>query len=97
MNTKLYETKNNLPANTRSEMINLLNQNLADILDLQLQAKHAHWNVKGPGFFSLHELFDKVAEELEGSRARWNRPGHRATDGGELTAPRISRRLERGR
>jgi starvation-inducible DNA-binding protein len=66
MNTKLYETKNNLPANTRSEMINLLNQNLADILDLQLQAKHAHWNVKGPGFFSLHELFDKVAEELEG-------------------------------
>ena len=66
MNTKLHETKNNLPVNTRSKMINLLNVNLADCLDLQLHAKHAHWNVKGPNFFSLHELFDKVAEELEG-------------------------------
>ena len=47
-------------------MIDLLNQNLADISDLQLQAKQAHWNVKGPAFFSLHELFDKAAEELEG-------------------------------
>lgn len=66
MNTKLNTTKNALPATTRVEMVNLLNQNLADILDLQLQAKHAHWNVKGPSFFSLHELFDKVAEEVEG-------------------------------
>lgn len=36
------------------------------IIDLHSQAKQAHWNVKGPSFFSLHELFDKVAEELEG-------------------------------
>jgi len=43
----------------------LLNQQLADLLDLGLQAKQAHWNVKGPNFIGLHELFDKVAEELE--------------------------------
>jgi starvation-inducible DNA-binding protein len=42
-----------------------LNQQLADVLDLGLQAKQAHWNVKGPHFIGLHELFDKVAEELE--------------------------------
>jgi len=42
----------------------MLNQSLADILDLGLQAKQAHWNVKGPHFMGLHELFDKVAEEL---------------------------------
>lgn len=66
MKTKLNQTKNRLPEQTRRQVIDLLNQNLADILDLQLQAKHAHWNVKGVSFFSLHELFDKVAEELEG-------------------------------
>jgi starvation-inducible DNA-binding protein len=66
MKTKLNPTKNNLPEETRRKVIDLLNQNLADILDLQLQAKHAHWNVKGPNFFSLHQLFDKVAEEMEG-------------------------------
>ena len=38
-----------------------LNQRLADAIDLQLQAKHAHWNVKGPSFFGLHQLFDMVA------------------------------------
>ena len=65
MKPKLYETKNNLSEPVRREMIDLLNQQLADVLDLGLQAKQAHWNVKGPHFIGLHELFDKVAEELE--------------------------------
>src|SRR5262249_42480070 len=47
-------------------MIELLNQQLADALDLGLQTKQAHWNVKGPHFIGLHELFDKIAEEVEG-------------------------------
>ena len=34
-------------------------------LDLQMQMKQAHWNVKGPNFIGLHELFDKVAESVE--------------------------------
>ena len=42
-----------------------LNQKLADIIDLQTQLKQAHWNVKGPHFIGLHELFDKIAEDLE--------------------------------
>jgi starvation-inducible DNA-binding protein len=46
-------------------MVALLNQQLADTLDLQTQLKQAHWNVKGPHFIALHELFDKLAEELE--------------------------------
>lgn len=66
MKSKLNQTKNDLPEQTRRKVIDLLNQSLADTLDLHLQAKQAHWNVKGPSFFSLHELFDKVAEELEG-------------------------------
>src|ERR1700749_162219 len=65
MNTKLIPTKNDLPESTRGAMTQLLNQQLADLLDLGLQTKQAHWNVKGPHFIGLHELFDKVAEELE--------------------------------
>ena len=47
-------------------MISLLNQQLADTFDLYSQVKQAHWNVKGPQFIALHELFDKLAEELQG-------------------------------
>jgi starvation-inducible DNA-binding protein len=63
--TVLYETENDLPKNTRAELIALINQRLADAIDLQAQLKQAHWNVKGPHFIGLHELFDKIAEEVE--------------------------------
>jgi starvation-inducible DNA-binding protein len=43
-------------------VIDLLNQQLADTLDLYTQTKQAHWNIKGIEFFQLHELFDKLAE-----------------------------------
>ena len=46
-------------------VVKLLNARLADAIDLSLQAKQAHWNVKGPHFIALHELFDKVAEHAE--------------------------------
>jgi len=65
MKPKLLPTQNNLRKQTRRAMIELLNQHLADVLDLGLQVKQAHWNVKGPHFIGLHELFDKVAEGLE--------------------------------
>ncbi|HVY70135.1 MAG TPA: DNA starvation/stationary phase protection protein Dps [Verrucomicrobiae bacterium] len=61
----LYETENDLPKNARTELIELINQRLADAVDLQMQLKQAHWNVKGPHFIGLHELFDKIAGEVE--------------------------------
>ena len=61
----MYRTKNDLPEAVRSKVIELLNQRLADALDLNMQTKHAHWNVKGPHFIALHELFDQVAENIE--------------------------------
>lgn len=59
----MHPTKNDLPAATRESMIGLLNARLADALALQLAAKQAHWNVKGPQFHALHTLFDAVAAE----------------------------------
>lgn len=54
-----------LSESVRSQLIPLLNQTLATTLDLKTQTKQAHWNVKGPQFLQLHELFDEMAGELE--------------------------------
>ena len=62
---KMYETENDIAQQRRTELSVLLNRRLADAIDLQLQLKQAHWNVKGPHFIGLHELFDKIAEEVE--------------------------------
>jgi starvation-inducible DNA-binding protein len=62
---KMYETENDISKSSRSELNALMNQRLASAVDLQMQMKQAHWNVKGPSFIGLHELFDKVAEAVE--------------------------------
>src|SRR5437899_3910091 len=62
----LYPTKNDLPEASRREVVGLLNQRLADCIDLQTQCKQAHWNVKGPTFIALHKLFDEINEDVEG-------------------------------
>src|SRR5262245_59502806 len=59
-----FPTRNNIPAENRTKLISLLNQQLADTFDLVSQTKFAHWNVKGPNFIALHKLFDKLAETL---------------------------------
>ena len=61
----MYTTKNSFPEKSRQQVIAILQQNLADATDLMIQAKQAHWNVKGPNFIALHELFDKVSEDTE--------------------------------
>lgn len=60
MDMILRHTRNSLPEVTRIEVIALLQARLADSIDLMMQAKQAHWNLKGPHFFSLHGVFDKV-------------------------------------
>ncbi len=53
-------SKIDLTPDHRAQVCTILNARLADIIDLTLQAKQAHWNVKGPGFIALHKLFDEV-------------------------------------
>jgi starvation-inducible DNA-binding protein len=61
---KTFQTNIDLKPAVREQMIDLLNQQLADTFDLFSQTKQAHWNVKGLQFFQLHELYDKLAGEL---------------------------------
>lgn len=65
MNSTFWPSRNDLPDTVRLQLVPLLNRQLADAIDLGLQAKQAHWNVKGPQFVSLHALFDEIAEILE--------------------------------
>jgi len=60
----MYKTKIDLSEKTRRNVIAVLNDLLAEAIDLQSQVKQAHWNVKGPHFIALHELFDKISDGL---------------------------------
>ena len=57
--------KNTRPNEQQTKLIEILNRRLADAIDLQLQSRQAYWNVKGPHFMALRELFDKVAQGVE--------------------------------
>lgn len=57
----MRQTLIDLPESDRAALVVLLNARLADAIDLSLQAKQAHWNVRGPHFVALHALFDQVA------------------------------------
>ena len=57
-----------LSENARTEMVGVLNDRLADTIDLSHAVKQAHWNLKGTGFIGVHELLDDVTAHLrEGS------------------------------
>jgi starvation-inducible DNA-binding protein len=64
MTAKLNLSRNDLSLQKRQEMVSLLNQRLAEVIDLGLQSKQAHWNVKGPHFIGLHKLFDRVSGQI---------------------------------
>lgn len=58
----MHKTHNDLSAKVRETVSSGLNQLLADAADLSLQAKQAHWALRGPDFIALHKLFDSVYE-----------------------------------
>ena len=74
--SKLIASHVNLKEPVRRKVVDFLNQALADTLDLQLQIKQAHWNVRGHDFISVHLLLDQIEEDVE--------------KGADLVAERIS-------
>src|ERR1700722_21005970 len=61
----MHQTRNDLQANTRSVTIELLNARLADVIDLALLTKQAHWNLKGPRFIAIHEMLDGFRTQID--------------------------------
>ena len=61
----MQPTRNTLPEATRRQSVDVLNKYLAAAIDLHGQMKQAHWNVRGPNFIAIHQLFDKVSTEVE--------------------------------
>ena len=61
----MHPTHNTLSETIRAQSIELLNKHLAAAIDLHAQVKQAHWNVRGPDFIAIHELFDRVSETVE--------------------------------
>jgi starvation-inducible DNA-binding protein len=54
-----------IASNTKTEMIGLLNERLAEAIDLALITKQAHWNLKGPTFIAVHEFLDEVRDDVD--------------------------------
>jgi starvation-inducible DNA-binding protein len=50
----------------RLQMVEMLNQILADTITMRDLYKKSHWQVSGPTFYQLHLLFDKHFEEQSG-------------------------------
>ncbi len=61
----MFFTHNTLSENIRTKSVALLNRHVAAAIDLHAQVKQAHWNVRGPNFIAVHELFDRIAAEIE--------------------------------
>jgi starvation-inducible DNA-binding protein len=59
--TEPFESHNPLPVADRQKIIELLNERMANILDLHYQTLLAHWNVRGRNFIALHRFFDEFA------------------------------------
>jgi starvation-inducible DNA-binding protein len=61
----LHAPRNAPSSNIRGQSVEILNWHLAAAIDLRSQIKQASWNVRGPNFIALRELFEEVAGRVE--------------------------------
>ncbi len=61
--TVIADMPHPLGEDVRTDMVNQLNQLLADSIAIRDMYKKHHWQVSGPTFYQLHLLFDKHFDE----------------------------------
>ena len=61
--TVIGDMPHRLDEKTRQKMTELLNQLLANSIQIRDMYKKHHWQISGPTFYQLHLLFDKHFEE----------------------------------
>lgn len=62
---QVEQTSNKLDRDARYSIIERLNDVLSGLLDTGLAARHAHWNVRGPSFKAMHDLFGQIAADVD--------------------------------
>ncbi|MEN3929867.1 DNA starvation/stationary phase protection protein Dps [Microvirga sp. W0021] len=60
-----HKTLNGVKSNAKNVSIDVLNARLADGIDLALQIKQAHWNLRGIQFIAVHEMLDGFRSEVD--------------------------------
>ena len=58
--TQLLQTN---PTGKTAAVAAPLQATLAELIDLSLQAKQAHWNIVGPGFRGIHLFLDEMTDQ----------------------------------
>lgn len=57
-------TRNTLSDETRTMIVELLDARLSDLVVLATHMKQAHWHVRGANFIGVHELLDRIADDV---------------------------------
>ena len=61
----MHRTRNDTKGNAKQVALQTLQARLVDGVDLALDIKQAHWNLKGPEFIGIHTMLDGFRDQMD--------------------------------